>query len=145
VLRSVDDAESGEEYFREVEGGMAPFVKLDRRRRLRHGFAEIDVMNAYTPTRSQMEKEPKKKKKQWKWTKRRNRPSQPSQQRWRMDKQNMSPELRGVLCPGQVLRVVVVALEALQLVDWRMMVREMPDRSRDPRIPFASWFAPFGP
>ena len=50
MLRSVDDAESGEEYFREVEGGMAPFVNLDRRRRLRHGFAEIDVMNAYTPT-----------------------------------------------------------------------------------------------
>jgi hypothetical protein len=47
MLRFVDDAESGEECFREVEGGMAHFVKLDRRRRLRHGFAEIDVMNAY--------------------------------------------------------------------------------------------------
>ena len=32
VLRSVDDAESGEEYFREVNGGMVRFVKLDRRR-----------------------------------------------------------------------------------------------------------------
>ena len=47
VLRSVDDAESGEEYFREVDGGMARFVKLDRRRRRRHGFAEIDMLNAY--------------------------------------------------------------------------------------------------
>ena len=44
----MDDAESGEEYFREVEGGMAPFVKLDRRRRLRHGFAEIERLHAYT-------------------------------------------------------------------------------------------------
>ena len=40
VLCSVDDAESGEEYVREVDGGMARFVKLDRRRRLRHGFAD---------------------------------------------------------------------------------------------------------
>ena len=43
----MDYAESGEECFREVDGGMARFVKLDRRRRLRHGFAEIGVMNAY--------------------------------------------------------------------------------------------------
>ena len=47
VLKHVDEAESGEEYFREVPGGMARFVKLDRRRRAHHGFAEIDVMNAY--------------------------------------------------------------------------------------------------
>ena len=31
VLKSVDDAESGEEYFRETPGGLARFVKLDRR------------------------------------------------------------------------------------------------------------------
>eukprot|EP00435_Cladocopium_sp_Y103_P007755 s194_g2.t1 len=46
VLKSVDAAESGEEYFREVEGGLARFVKLDRRRREHHGFSEIDPINA---------------------------------------------------------------------------------------------------
>ena len=38
VLKSVDDAESGEEYFRETPGGLTRFVKLDRRRRERHVF-----------------------------------------------------------------------------------------------------------
>ena len=33
VLTTVDDAESGEEYFREYPGGMARYVKLDARRR----------------------------------------------------------------------------------------------------------------
>eukprot|EP00435_Cladocopium_sp_Y103_P048920 s2990_g14.t1 len=47
VLKRADDAESGEEYFREVAGGFARFVKLDRRRRAHHGFSEIDRMNAF--------------------------------------------------------------------------------------------------
>ena len=59
VLHSVDDAEPGEEYFREVGGGMVRYVKLDRRRRRRHGFAEIDVMNAYTLSDGE---------ETWKWT-----------------------------------------------------------------------------
>ena len=46
VLKSVDDAESGEEYFRETPGGLARFVKLDLRRRDRHGFAESNMMDA---------------------------------------------------------------------------------------------------
>eukprot|EP00435_Cladocopium_sp_Y103_P054615 s3212_g17.t2 len=47
VLPSVDDAESGEEYFRECPGGLARFVKLDRKRRRRYGFKETDPVSVY--------------------------------------------------------------------------------------------------
>eukprot|EP00435_Cladocopium_sp_Y103_P026822 s1787_g6.t1 len=46
VLASVDDAESGEEYFRECPGGLARFVKLDRKRRIKYGYKETDPLNA---------------------------------------------------------------------------------------------------
>ena len=53
ILRSVDEAESGEEYFRECPGGLASFVKLDKRRRAKYGFSETDPLNAFDLTLSE--------------------------------------------------------------------------------------------
>ena len=43
VLQHSDDVMSGEEYFRECPGGLARFVKLDRRRRKKYGFEQIQT------------------------------------------------------------------------------------------------------
>ena len=53
VLKSSDDAESEEEFFKECPNGLVRLVKLDRKRRAKYGIEEIDPLNAFDLTLSE--------------------------------------------------------------------------------------------
>lgn len=47
ILTSCEDANSGEEYFRETPIGLAKYVRPDRRRRFKYDMREVDPLEAY--------------------------------------------------------------------------------------------------
>jgi hypothetical protein len=119
VLKHVDEAESGEEYFREVPGGMARFVKLDRRRRAHHGFVETDAL---TPTTFLMARTPRWS--PWRLTRRRR-----TFRRWQhcpllwLRRINMENFNKVMDMQVEVLEAKITCLTATHVSMWTCLVR----------------------
>ena len=60
LMSSAEDAESGEEFFKETINGLAKYVRPDRKRRIKYDMREVDPLEAYQMTSEESAEEEKR-------------------------------------------------------------------------------------